>query len=222
MPAALDVLENRRLLHAQPDVEGDADEKDRDEKRNAPAPRAERFPAHHVLDQQNHGQRNEQSERCGDLNEAGVETALLIRHVLGDVYRGAAVFAAERQSLQDANHQQNDWRRNTDRRVRRQKTDQRRGATHDQQRDQERVLASHQIADAAKEKRAERAHHEADRESRQISDQRERVISLRIKQRRDDGRETSEDVEVVPLDHGTDRGRRDDFPDAVVGRCGPH
>ena len=153
---ALDVLEDRRLLHAQPDVERNADQKNRNEKRNAPAPRAERFLTHEVLHDQNHGQRDEQAQRRCDLNEAGVEAALRIRHVFGNVNRRAAIFATERQSLQDANHQQNYRRGDSDRRVGRQETNQRSRAAHDQQRYEKRVLASDQIADASEEQRAER------------------------------------------------------------------
>ena len=117
MPAALDVLEDRRLLHPQADVERDADQDDRDEERDAPAPRAKVRRAHRVLHDQDHDERAEQAERRGDLDEARVEAAPVVRHVLGDVDRRAAVLAAERQPLEDADEQERDRRRQADRRV---------------------------------------------------------------------------------------------------------
>ena len=49
------------------------------------------------------------------------------------------------------------------------------------QRDEERVFAADQVADAAEEQRAERPHDETDREGRQIGDVGERVVAGRIK-----------------------------------------
>ena len=85
------------------------------------------------------------------------------------------------------------------------------------ERDEKRVLAADQIADAAEEQRAERPHDEADGKRREIRDERERVVAAGIEQRRDDRGQAAEDVEVVPLDHRADRRRGDDLPDAVVG-----
>ena len=61
-----------------------------------------------VLDDQDDGEREEQPERRGDLNEAGVEPSPAIGHVFGDIHRGAAVFPAKREALQHADGQQRD------------------------------------------------------------------------------------------------------------------
>ena len=73
--------------------------------------------------------------------------------------------------------QQRDRRGDADRRVGRQEADERRGAAHQHERDEERVLPADQVADAAEEQRAERPHDEADGERREIRDQRERVVA---------------------------------------------
>ena len=119
---------------------------------------------HRVLNDEDDGQRKEQSERRRDLNEAGVEAAPSVRHVLGDIDGGAAVFAAERQSLQHADHEQGDRRGNADGGVRRQEADERRRAAHDQQRDRKRIFAPDEIADAPEEQRAERPDDETRRQ----------------------------------------------------------
>jgi len=96
-------------------------------------------------------------------------------------------------------------------RVGRQKADGRRGSAHDDQRDKEGALPTHQIANSPEEERTKRTDHEADREGGQVGHERERVVARRIEQWGDDRGEAAENIEVVPLDHGTDSGRRNDL-----------
>jgi hypothetical protein len=140
--------------------------------------------------------------------------------VLGHVDRGAAVLAAEREPLEDPDHQQRRRREHADRGVGRQHPDQRGRGAHDDQRHQERIFAADEVADAAEEQRTERPHDEADRERRQVGNQRERLVAARIEKRGDHARQAAEDVEVVPLDHRPDRRRGDDLPDLAVARNG--
>ena len=210
----LDVPEDRRLLHPQPDVERHRHEHDRDQKRHAPAPGAKHLGAHGVLHDQNDDERHEQSERRRDLDEARVEAAPLVGHVFRDVHGRAAVLAAEREALQHANHEERDRRRDPDRPIGRQEADDRRRAAHDEERDEKRVLAADEIADPPEEQRPERPDDEPDRKRRQVRDERDRVVARRIEQRRDDRGQTAEDVEVVPLDHRPHGRRGDDLPDA--------
>ena len=174
---------------------------------------AERLLAHRVLHDEDDGQRDEQAERRRDLDEARVEPAAIVGHVLGDVHRRAAVLAAERQPLQHADEQQRNRRRDADGVIRRQESDGRRRAAHDEQRHQEGALAADEIADAAEEQRAERPHDEADGEGGEIRDEGQRVVAGGIEERRDDRGQAAEDIEVVPLDHRADGGRGDDLPD---------
>jgi len=118
-----------------------------------------------------------------------------------------------RESLQDAYHKKNDRCRDPDLRVGREKTDQRGRTAHDEQRDEERVLATDDVADTSEEQRSERPDDKPDRECREVSDISEGVVARRIKQRRDDAGKAAEDVEVVPLDHRPDRRCTDDLPD---------
>src|SRR5207237_9453259 len=69
-----------------------------------------------------------------------------------------------------------------------------------------------QITDPPEHQRAKRPNREANGESRQsLQETRSRALA-RKELRRDNGCETTEDVEVVPLDHRPDRGRGDDAP----------
>src|SRR6185503_5537094 len=103
-------------------VERDADEEDGNDKGHTPTPRTECLRRHRILDENTDQQRSEQTERGGDLNEAGVEAALLVGHVLGDVNSRAAVLTTERESLKHTNQQENDRRRDSDRCIRWQET----------------------------------------------------------------------------------------------------
>ena len=175
------------------------------------------FLAHGVLRDQDDEQGDEEAERGGDLDEAGVEAALAVGDVLGDVDRGAAVFAAQGQALQDANQQQSDGREPSGGLIGGQQADDGGGAAHNRQRDEEGVLAPDEVADPSEEECAEGAHDKADREGGEIGDVGEGVVARRIELQGEHSRETTEDVEVVPFDHGADGGGENHSPDAVFG-----
>ena len=107
------MFEYRRFLHPQADIERDADEKYRHEKRYSPAAHRIRFSAkllgtHCILDNEDHSQRQKQSERSCDLDKRSVKTTLFIRHVFGDIDGGSAVFTTECEALENADEQQDD------------------------------------------------------------------------------------------------------------------
>jgi hypothetical protein len=131
--------------------------------------------------------------------------------VFGDKDRGSAVFAAQGQSLQDANEDENDRREPASCMVGRQQADRGRGKAHDGQREDESDSAPYQIAHAAKEERAKGPDQEANGKRRQISDESKRVIAGRIKLDGEHRGERAEDVKVVLLDQRSQRGTEDDF-----------
>ncbi len=90
--------------------------------------------------------------------------------MFGDVNCSAAIFTTERESLKHTDQQENYRRSDSDRGVRRQETDRGRGAAHNDQRHEKRVLSSDEIADASKEECAERTDYKSDREGRQVGD----------------------------------------------------
>ena len=92
--------------------------------------------------------------------------------VLGHIGGSTAVFTAQCQALQQAQHDQDDGGRHADRSIRRQDAHDERGQAHDQDGDQERVLAADHVAQAAEEDGAERTNNEARRKSQQCEDER--------------------------------------------------
>ena len=104
-------------LQLQADPHRDAEQHERDEERDAPAPRLERVLAEQAAAAEDHEQREEQPERGRRLDPRRVAAALARRRVLGDVGRRAAVLAAEREALQQPQQDEDDRRRDADRRV---------------------------------------------------------------------------------------------------------
>ena len=99
--------------------------------------------------------------------------------MLGDIDRRAAVLAAEREALEEAERHEQDRRGDADLAVVRQQADQEGRAAHDEQRDEEGVLAADQVADAAEDERAEGAGGESRAEGRQRREQRGRRVAAR-------------------------------------------
>src|SRR4051812_49156362 len=132
--------------------------------------------------------------------------------MLGDVDRRAAIFAAERKTLEQAQADQRDRGGDSPGRVVGQQADGERAEAHQRHGDQEGVLAADQVAEAAEEQRAEWPDGEAGGEGEQGEDERRRRIDAGEELRGEDRRERAVDVEVVPLEHGTERRGEYDHP----------
>ncbi len=164
-------------------------------------------------------QREEEADRRRRLDPRRVVAALAVRRVLGDVGCRAAVFAAQREALDQAQRDHQDRREPADRRVRRQQAHEEGRRAHEDDGDEERVLPSDEVADAAEDERAERAHEEAGGVRGEGRQQRGRLVAGRKEQRGEEGRQHRVQIEVVPLEHRAERGREDDLllfgPDAL-------
>ena len=66
---------------------------------------------HRILDDQDDDQRQEQAERRRGLDPGRVEAAPVVGRMFGDIGRRAAIFAAQRETLQHAQRDQDDRRR---------------------------------------------------------------------------------------------------------------
>src|SRR5690606_31593112 len=82
---------------------------------------------------------------------------------------------------------------------------------HDQDGDQERVLAADAVAEAAEEGRAERTHEEAGGEGQQREDHARGRVDAAEELLGDDRRQRAVEVEVIPLEDGTQARREDDL-----------
>ena len=146
------------------------------------------------------------------MNPRRVVAALVRRSVLGDVDRRAAIFAAERQALHQAQGDQNDGRGDAPARVAGYDADEEGAETHQGHRDEERVFAADQVAEVAEDQRAERAHGEARGEREQREDEADIRRHVGEEIFCQEHAERSVDVEVVPLEDGAERRSENDEP----------
>src|SRR5207249_1164744 len=92
---------------------------------------------------------------------------------------------------------------------------------HAGERDEERVLATHPVAEPAEQKGAQRADQEPGREQRDRAEQRGHWMALLEKLDRQHSGQAAEDIEVVPLDDVSDR-RRNNHTSKILGHCNCH
>ena len=205
---------DRRLIQLQPDVDGEDEQEQRHEEGNAPTPlgkglRVEQEEPASTDDEQ----RKEKSERRCRLDPARRIAAFARLGMLGNVGGGTAVFSSERQALQQAQgHQQNrcgpadaghlsdDGQRLCA--VGRQQADGEGRQAHHEDRDEEGILASHEIADAPEDDSAEGTNEEASRVGRKGREQRSGVVARWEEERREEWSQRRVEIKVIPFENG--------------------
>ena len=231
-PLVLHLLEYGAFGQLQPDPQRHREQQDRDQERHAPAPGGEGLLAHHGAQSDHDEQSREQPHRRGGLDPAGVEPALPLGRVLGDIGRRPAIFAAQREALQQAQRDQDERRGDADRRIARQQSDREGRKPHDPHGDEEGVLAPDHVADAPEHQSAERPHGEPGGEGGEREDEPRRLVHAGEELRRDVEGEQAVEIEIIPLEHGAERRRGDDeflvlcrlvvLRQAVLGGCRHH
>ena len=131
--------------------------------------------------------------------------------MLGDIDRRAAIFAAERGALADAQEDEQDRREDAGLGVGRQQADGEGRAAHQADGDKEGRLAPDAVAHRAEDDRAQRPEGEADREQGQRGDQRGGRVEPGEEHLGDDRGQAAEDEEVIPFERRPGR-RGDDDP----------
>jgi hypothetical protein len=115
-----------------------------------------------------------------------------------------AIFAAEREALNEAQRDQDDRRGDSRTRIGRQQADQEGAQAHQSHRHQEGVLPADQVTDAAKQQRAERADRKSGREREQREDESRGRVDARKELLGENHAERAVNVEVVPFEHGAE------------------
>jgi hypothetical protein len=132
--------------------------------------------------------------------------------MLGHVGGGAAIFAPDREALQQAQRQEQHRREPADARIGRQQADQECRRAHHHDGHKEGVFAADKIADSTEEQRAERAYQETRRIGSESRQKCRRVVTGREEQRSEERRQDRVEVEVIPLEGGSERrGENDEF-----------
>src|SRR5205814_6416736 len=99
-------LKDRRLVELEPDINREDQQEDGNQKRDAPAPVQEGGGIHVFAAKSDDYEREQEPERGGSLDPAGGEAALVGTRMLRDVSGRSAVFAAQRQTLQEPKRDQ--------------------------------------------------------------------------------------------------------------------
>ena len=204
--------EDRGLAQPEPDIDREHQQDQRHHERDSPAPFGEHLGVHVEPAKTDHDQGEEEAERGRGLDEARGVAAFVWPGMLSDIGRGAAVFAAEREALAQAQRHQQHGGQPPDLGERRQQANEERRSAHHHDGHEEGVFASDQITDAAEDQRAERTHQETGRVGGEGRQERGRVIAGRKEQRGEEWRERRVQIRVVPLENRAERrGENDEF-----------
>src|SRR5262245_29161991 len=135
---------------------------------------------------------------------------MLVLDMLGDIGNRAAVLTAEAKALDQAEDEEDEGRRESDRGVGGNHADEGRPHAHAGQRDDEGILPAHLVAEPAEEECPEGPDQEADREDRHGAEEGRYRVALLEKLDRKDRGQAAEDVEIIPLDDVADGCGNDD------------
>jgi hypothetical protein len=198
------IRKNRGFQNTQADDEADTDERDTDEKRDAPSPR-EKLILRQPRERGEHSGRGQQSGRHAHLRQAAVEATRACRRMLHGHQHRTAPLAANPKALREPQRHQTHRRPRPDLVVGRQQADGKRRQAHDCEGEHEHRLAADAVAVMPDDDAANRTRDETDRvraERRQRPCQRiERRKVQTIEHERCGG---AIEEEVVPLDRGAD------------------
>ena len=115
----LEFAKCRRLVDAVLHVEREADERDAEQERHAPAPGEEAGWRGERAREQEGEVRSDDADRCADLREAAVKAAAVRGRALDHQQHRPAPLAADREPLKKAQQDEQRRRQRTQRRVRR-------------------------------------------------------------------------------------------------------
>jgi hypothetical protein len=153
-----------------------------------------------------------QPDRRCDLDPAGEQPAPVRTRVLRNVDDGTAIFAADREALDQSQHDQRNPCSVTHAGIGGKEADQGRAASHHHDGDEEGIFSTDQIADAAEDHCADRPDHEAGRKSTERSKHGGGRVVRRKQYRAHEHGQRAVDEEVVPLKDGAEGRGENDLP----------
>ena len=185
-----------------------------EQERHPPAPGQERRLRQRRTEHGEDASGQQQPGGYAHLRPGAVEAALAGWGVLHGQHHRAAPLAADAEALSQAEDHQEDRGGHADGAVGGQQADQERGNPHDQQREDQHLLAADPVAVVAEDDPADRAGQEADgvsAEGQQRAGKRRELGEEELVEHQRGGGAVEE--EVVPLDGGPDEARRGYLPD---------
>ena len=137
--------------------------------------------------------------------------------MLGDIDRRAAIFAAQGQSLKDAQADHDDGCGDADAGCAGDQADPGGRNAHQRHCDEKGVFAPQAVAEISEQDRTQGPEPETDCEARPNEQQLERLVIAREKGRADQGGERAVDEEIVPFEDGPRAAGGDDEADLLLG-----
>ena len=132
--------------------------------------------------------------------------------MFGNIDCRAAIFAAQRQALQRAQHQQHDRRGDAGLFEGGQQADAGGRAAHHRDGDQERIFAAHLVPEPAEHQRAQRPEEEADGKGEQAEKELGCGVASGKEQFAQQAGEDAVEEEIIPFEHGAQRAGHDHQP----------
>ena len=199
--ALLDGLEDGGVLELEADPESEADQHRGEQERHAPAPGLELLLGEGEREAGESAVGHEVAGGRADLGGRGPESAAPRIAVFAGQQDGAAPFAADGDTLGEAQQHQDDRRGDADAGVAGQESDEERRDADEQQRDHQQLFASDDVAESAEHEPTDRACDVADG----VGGEREQGSRERVGLGEEDDREDQRgggrvDREVVPLE----------------------
>ena len=210
-------LEHRAFRKLKPHPQADPEQDQREQERHPPAPGVERGGGDQRPAGQDHDQAQHEPADDACLDKTGVIAALRGRRVFGDIDRRPAVFATQREALDDPQEDHDRRRGEADRRCARHHAHACGGDAHQRNGNEKGVLAPQLVAEEAEQHRAQRAKAEPHREPGPDQQQLQGNVVGGEERLADQRGERAIDEEVEPFE---DRARRRGGDDqAHVGRA---
>src|SRR6185437_96342 len=175
---------------------------------DTPSPCSEFHIRNEKADNRDYAGAEEHTGRNADLGPGAIESSLLARRVLDRQQHGAAPFAADSDSLENAERQQRDRCPDADLLIGRQQAERECCRAHDDQRENENGLAADAVAEVTEDDCTHRARQKADGVGRPRQHRADVWIGGREEQlvEHDRGYDTIKE-EVIPFDRTSDSTR---------------
>ncbi|MNO95210.1 hypothetical protein D3C76_868460 [compost metagenome] len=203
------LLERRRLLQRMAQVKADDAQRQRQEKRQAPAPLKELRLAQHRGNQHHHPSAQDEACNRAEVQPAAEKAALAVRRILGDEDRGAGVLTAHREALGHLGQQQQDRRPDADRGIGRYQANGKGTERHDHDGRGKHFLSPELVAQRTEEQPAQRTDQERHRERGQGGDHLHAGVGVGEEHFAERIGNKTVDAEVEPL-HGVAQCRGSD------------
>ena len=194
-------LELRGFLNLAPEVHRDQSERAGDQERDPPAPLLHGALAQGQLQHGDEGGAEGEAEVAAHVQEAGEESAALVRGVFTHEGGGTGVLAAGGEALDDLEQHQQGGRPHADLRVAGQQANGEGARGHDHQRRGQDLLAADLVAEPAEDHAAEGPGNEGGGEGSQQEQGLDGLVRFRQEYRPHGGDQVAEHADVVPL-HG--------------------